>query len=146
MFNSIKHHVHTALCTHHPQQAPFHLHFPPPLSTSTHVPPRSPSGCHRTVVCVCVLCIYVNLFTFFHLLSSSPPSPFPSDSSQSDPCVHASVSTLFLSLFVHQIPHMCEITRYLSTSDWLISLSIIFSRSIHVTIKGKISFFILTAE
>ena len=32
---------------------------------------------------------------------------------------------------------MSEIMWYLSFSDWLISLSIIFSRAIHVVTKGK---------
>ena len=36
---------------------------------------------------------------------------------------------------------MNEITWYLSFSDWLISLSIIFSRFIHAVAKGNISFF-----
>ena len=45
--------------------------------------------------------------------------------------------------FVHQIPHMSEIIWYLFFSDWLLSLSIMFSRSIHAVAKGKIfSFFV----
>ena len=36
---------------------------------------------------------------------------------------------------------ICEIIWYLSFSVWLISLSIIPSRSIHVVANGKISFF-----
>ena len=57
-------------------------------------------------------------------------------------------SSMSLSLFclliqfVHQIPHMSEIIWYLSFSDWLISLSIMFfSRFIHTVAKGK-SFFL----
>ena len=42
--------------------------------------------------------------------------------------------------FVHYIPHMNEIIQYLSFSDWFISLSIMFSRSIHTVTKGKIFF------
>ena len=44
--------------------------------------------------------------------------------------------------FVHQISHMSEITWYLSFSNWLISLSIMFSRSIHAVTKGKTSLFL----
>ena len=36
---------------------------------------------------------------------------------------------------------MSEIIWYSSFSDWLISLSIMFSRPIHAVAKGKISFF-----
>ena len=41
-------------------------------------------------------------------------------------------------LLTLQIPHMCEIIWYLSCSDWLISLSIIYSRSIHAVKKGSL--------
>ena len=37
---------------------------------------------------------------------------------------------------------MSEIKWYLSFSDYLISLSIMFSRSIHAVAKGEISFFL----
>ena len=43
--------------------------------------------------------------------------------------------------FVHEIPHISDIKWYMSFSDWLISLSIIISRSIHAVPRGKISFF-----
>ena len=43
--------------------------------------------------------------------------------------------------FVHYISHMSEIIWYLSFSDCLISLSIMFSRSVHTVAKGKIFFF-----
>ena len=60
------------------------------------------------------------------------------------------VSLIFMSLslfcllvqFVHYIPHMGEIIWYFSFSDWLISLSIMFSRSIHTVTKGKIFSFL----
>ena len=52
---------------------------------------------------------------------------------------------LFCSLvyFVHYVPLIGEIIRYLSFTDWLISLSIIFSSSIHAVPKGRNSFFLL---
>ena len=43
--------------------------------------------------------------------------------------------------FVYYIPHINEITQYLSFSGWLVSLSIMLSRSIHAVTKGKVSFF-----
>ena len=55
---------------------------------------------------------------------------------------------LFLLFFVFysfgllfQSPHMSEIIQYLSLCVWLISLSLILSRSIHIVTNGKISFF-----
>ena len=45
-------------------------------------------------------------------------------------------------LFVLHIPHMSEIIWYLSFSIWLISLSIIPSRSIYAVANGKISSFL----
>ena len=65
------------------------------------------------------------------------PSPPPR-------AVSLSMSLSFFCLlvqFVHSIPHMSEIIWYLPFSDWLISLSIMFSRSIHTVTKGKIFFF-----
>ena len=47
----------------------------------------------------------------------------------------------FLVHIVHQIPHMSEIIWYFSFSDWLVSLSIIFSRPIHAVTQGKFFFF-----
>ena len=43
-----------------------------------------------------------------------------------------------LVYFAHQIPHISEIIWYLSFPDWLISFSIIISRSIHAIAKHKI--------
>ena len=42
--------------------------------------------------------------------------------------------------FVHYIPHISETIWYLSFSDWLLSLSIMLSRSIHAVANGKIPF------
>ena len=40
------------------------------------------------------------------------------------------------------IPHMSEVKRFLAFSDWLISLSIIFSRFIHVVANGTVPLFV----
>ena len=53
-----------------------------------------------------------------------------------------SLSVFYLLVqFVNLIPYMSEIIWYLSFADWLISHSIMFSRSIHTVAKGKIFFF-----
>ena len=58
-----------------------------------------------------------------------------------------SMSLLFLVIFTSLlyfflIPHIIDIIQYLSLSFWLISLSIMPSKSIHVATDSKISFFL----
>ena len=48
--------------------------------------------------------------------------------------------------FQFYIPQMSEIIWFLALSDWLISLTIIFSRSIHIVANGSISSFLMTEE
>ena len=54
--------------------------------------------------------------------------------------------SLFLLCYIHSfifcIPYMSDIIQYLSFFVWLISLSIIFSKSIHIASNGRISFFL----
>ena len=64
--------------------------------------------------------------------------PLPSGNHQLVLCVCVSVSVSF-TYSVLSIPHVSKITWCLFL--WLISLSIIPSRSIHAVTKGKISFF-----
>ena len=54
--------------------------------------------------------------------------------------IYESVSILLVSS-VCSLFHMSEIIWYLSFSDWLMSLSMKFSMSIHTVSKGKIFFF-----
>ena len=54
--------------------------------------------------------------------------------------IYESVSICVLVQFVHWIPHVRETICYLTLSDWLISLSIMFSRSICGVAKCKILF------
>ena len=80
VYNSRKHHLHTALCTHLPKQsfsAPVpHLHLCPPP------PPQPPFPLGTTpLLSVSVVCMYVwfflfllNPFTFFHPVPA-PLSP-----------------------------------------------------------------------
>ena len=60
--------------------------------------------------------------------------------------IYESVPFSLLVQFVHQIPHIREIIRYLSFSAWLISLSIMFFRSIYTTAKDKIFFFFIAEQ
>ena len=77
-----------------------------------------------------------------HLLSISPhPPSLPSHCCQSVPCFYASSSLFLLVYFVYSIPFISEIIWYLSFTDWLISLSIILSSSIHSVQKSKSDFF-----
>lgn len=64
---------------------------------------------------LCVLYIYKHTHTLFgssfHLLSSRLPISLPSDSCQSLPCIHASVSLLSV-YFVHYFLHMRDHMRF----------------------------------
>ena len=52
----------------------------------------------------------------------------------------------FLVCFVDQVPMISDIIWYLSFTTWLISLSIMLSRSIHAAVKGMSSFFLSVVE
>ena len=98
------------------------LHFPSLCPPSPGLNTPSPSLWLSPHCCLCQWVMHThslaNLFTFFHPV---PLCPLPSNSHQSVPCTHASVSVLFVSLFLHYIPHISKIIWYLSFSDWLIS-------------------------
>lgn len=62
----IKHRLHTALCSHPQSKVSFSPHFPP--FAHFHLPPPPfPSGCHHTVVCVCVSYIQSILLEYYRL-------------------------------------------------------------------------------
>ena len=115
-----------------------------PLVLAHLQPAPLPPGHPHTVVSVHGLCIYV--------LRLIPPPCFIQHP-QNLPLISVSLFPVSLPLFlfcssvyfVHQIPHMSEIVWYLSFANWLISLSILFSRSIHAVMKGENSF-LLTAS
>ena len=77
-------------------------------------------------------------------LISSPfhPTPLPSDNHQFSLCVFEFVSVLFVCLFC-SLDSTCKWNHMVLVFLWLISLSIIPSRSIHAVTDGKISFFFL---
>ena len=131
MYNSIKYHLSCIVCSLYQVTSPSHTLFYLPQSTV-------PSGNHHTVV--------VSMRFFFLIplpFSPSPTTPYPLTAVRQF-SIYESVSIL-LVYFVHKIPHMSEIIRYLPFSIWLISLSIILSRFIHAVAKGKISF-VFTVE
>ena len=102
--------------------------------TLFHLHPLSSTHNHHTVV-------HIHEFLFF--FCSIPPGPAqPSPSQELSSCSPSMSLSLFCLLveFVHQIPPMSEIVWYVSFSDRLISLSIMFSRSMHVVTKSKIFF------
>ena len=69
-----------------------------PISPTSSKPPPPPLAVTTRCLCLWVMhiCSFTSPFSFFYLV---PSSLFPSDSCQSVPCVHTSVSIVFLSLF-----------------------------------------------
>ena len=120
------------LCYSCPSFSPFSL-----LCSSHHLLPQSiPHCCH----------VHAS-FTLVLLLVPSPSSHYyphlPSPLVTVSLFLVSMPLVLFCSLvyFVHQVPLIGEIIWYLSFTDQLISLSIIFSSSIHAVEKGRSSFF-----
>ena len=66
----------------------------------------------------------------------------PQNTSQFSPPPVPTTILHFLLLWISllEVPHTEGITEYLSSCDWLISLSIIFPRFIHVVVCARISF------
>ena len=111
----------------------------PTLSSYAH-PPPTPTVSSHTVVHVCG--------SFIHDLCLVPSSSFHHYSSTLSLLVsfslfHVSMPLVLFCLivyFVHWIPLIGDIIWHLSFTNWLISLSILFSRSIFVMAKGRSSF------
>ena len=92
---------------------------------------------------VVVLPIYYTLLCNRSLETSSSfmtETLNPLNSNSSFPCLSA---PLFPLLSFLSIPHINGIIQYLSFCDWLISLSIMSSRFIHVAVWGRIFFLFL---
>ena len=87
------------------------------------------------------------------VLYSSSWKSFPSLSPPHSPLVTVKLFLISISLFifcllfsfVDYVPVKGEIIWYLSFTTWLISLSIMLSRSIHAVPKGRSSFFLSAA-
>ena len=110
-----------------------------PMSTQPLCPLRS--GHHHTVACVHGLCIYVIWLSPSH---SFIQSPHLSSDLTAVSLFHVSVPLFLFCLsvcFVHYIPHVTKIIRYLSFSDWLFSLSIIIPSPFHAVTKVRVSSF-----
>ena len=103
-----------------------------PLSCSPQSLPSPPPGLHRTVVCVHGPCIHAYMLSGWSLPVPSPPC-FPLIAVSLFPVSMPLVLFCQFILFVRF--HMSEIIWYLSFSDWLIWLSIMFSRSNHAVAK-----------
>ena len=117
--------------------------FPPLLSPA---PPSCPPLLPQSIPTLLSMSMghsYMVFVQALSLLSTIIPSTVPSGHCQSVPCFHACGSILFVSLFVHQIALINEIIGYLSVTNWLISLSVIFSSSNHAVATGKGLFFLL---
>ena len=98
----------------------------------------------------CIFHYHLSPHILFHLYPH-PPSPIttmssfslllgPSTPPPSPPACFLSMSLslfFFLRQFVPKIPHMNETIWYLSFCEWPISLSIMFSKTIHAVTKGK---------
>ena len=117
--------------------SPFHPPFP------------SPTSSHPFPLAVATLILrsmsFVCLFSF-SAQSLSPHTMAPPPAAVSLFSVSMSLFLFCLLVyFVYQIPNISEIIWYLSFCDWLITLSIMLSRSIHDVAKGKIFFLWLSS-
>ena len=92
VYNSIKHHLHTASCTHCPKQSVFQFPFSFPLHIFWLIPATS-------------------------FIQS--PSRLPLDSCHYVPCIHVSLSILFNSLFFFIM--LCVIYASIG-SNWKVSI------------------------
>ena len=101
-----------------------------PSSTSAHTPP----------IITTLLSMSMSPFSFL-LDPTRPQTPTLPELSACSLSMSLSLFCLLVQ-FVHYIPYMSEIMWYLSFSDWLMSLSIMFSRSVYAVTKGKIFLFI----
>ena len=114
--------------------SPHHQPPAPPIPTShTWIYP------HWLYPCVLYTCSLMTL----PLLSPIIPLPSPLVTVSLFFISMSLVIICFLICFVDQVPLVGEIIWYLSFTTWLISLSIMFSRSVHATVKSRISFFLL---
>ena len=114
----------------------------PPLQSSTHPIPYFHNQYPHSCPCPWVIhtCSLTSPFPFLLPLF---PSPFHSLDTVSVFQVSMSlVPFRLLVYFVHLVPLVSEITWYLSFTNWLISLSMIFSSSTHAVTKCRSSLFL----
>ena len=120
------------------QLFPFSPHHAPPTPA---IPTSHPRSYPPLAFSMCSLYMFLNNpSTFSHLL----PTPLGLLSV----FFLISMSLIIFCLlvcFVDYVPLIGEIMWYLSFTSWLISLSIMLSRSIHAVAKGRSSFFLSPA-
>ena len=105
--------------------------------------PSPPPSLNPDLLWLCPYVLYTCSCQTFPLFPplSPPCSPLVTDS-----LLLISMSLVIFCLlvcFVDYVPLIGEIIWYLSFTTWLISLSIMLSRSIHAVAKGRSSFFLL---
>ena len=105
-----------------------HYHLSPYTLFYLCLPPPSPHCCPSPQVLRFCLAPF--------LLPCPKPPP---EVSACSPSISLSLFRL-LGQFVHKMPQMSEVIWYLSFSDWLMSLSLMLSRSIRAVAKGEIFF------
>ena len=116
------------------------LQMSPPLLLCSPHPDSTPlpSGHHHTVVCVYGLCTYV---LWLIPSPSFVQSPIPSDSCQSVPCVHVSVSILSVSLFGFQMFFYFPFDFFLG--HWLFWSTLL---NVHIFVNFPVFFLLLTSS
>ena len=114
---------------------------PSSLPASTQLPP---SGNHHIILHVLGYYIYILclISAFFHPVPHPHSPPTAVSLCTMYPCLWFYFVCFFIGFHIQVRSYIW----HLSSTNWLISLSIILSRSIHAVAKGKISFFICTSE
>ena len=116
----------------------FHHHFSPPH------PPLCPAF-NPTHLWLCPCILYTCYLMTLSLLSPVTPTPLPSGYCQCIVFFFNVSSYILLACFLDQPPLTGEIIWYLSFNAWFISLSIMFSSSIHAIAKSRSSLFLPAA-
>ena len=139
VYNSTLHHLYIVLCVHHPKSRLLPSPFIPLYSL---LPPPPPFSLVITILLSVPMRIFFNLLNPCTFFTQPLQFPFPLTALS---LFSESTSLFLFCLFIVFISHINEITWYLSFPDWLISLSIMLSRSIHAVTEDKISL-VFTAE
>ena len=127
-------------------QSPSAVILEPKKIKSVTVSIGSPSICHEVMEPDAMILVF-GMLSFNPAFSLSSFTFIKSLFSSSSLCAIRLVSSEYLRLlvcFIFKIQHLSEIIEYLSFSDWLISLSTLTSKSIHVAANGKMPFIFMS--